>query len=489
MTRWTTHSLRARLAFDFALLALAMVIGGVAVLYHAYREHCIRDVDEKLELVLQSLRRTVVMGETGPRVTLPPETMISSAPDDGELLWYLVRRMDGTELSRSSILVPMPDLPMLPGTDAIPIIQDLVLEDGHPLRVAGQVITPPLESGVTAAPAGAGNVHLAVAVSRRPLLDYLKQVRWILGIGGACSLVVLTALAAWMVHRALGPIGALSREISRFPVGSPSRFSTPQRAVELRPVVERLNNLMDRVGRTLARERGFAMGAAHELRTPLAGLRARLELALSRPRSAEEYRAELSEALHIEQGLESMVSHLLLLARLGQEGSGSFLLKPLAVSQFLRASWGEFFDRAEQRRLRVAIRVPESSPELITSEDLMSLLIRNLLDNAVSYTPEEGRITIEATPTAEAWEISVTNTNPGLLEADLPRLAEPFWRARREESSHDGRHAGLGLALCHRIAAELGATLAHTLTNDGRVRATLVHPLRPSRRQDPSSEH
>ena len=416
--------------------------------------------------------------------------MIASAPEDENFIWYLVRKMDGTELSRSSLVVPIPELPMLIGSEARPVIQDVVLPGGELIRVAGQVITPPLEAGAVASTFGTGNVHLAVAVSRRPLLKHLEKVRLLLGVGGGCALVVLTLLAAWLVHRALGPLQSLSRDISRFPVGGPSRFATPPHAAELEPVVERLNSLMERVGRTLARERGFAMGAAHELRTPLAGLRARLELALSRPRSAEEYRAELSEALHIEQGLESMVNHLLLLARLGQEGTGAFVLKPLAVGQFLRASWGEFFDRAEHRQLRVSIRVPDGGPELTTSEDLMALLIRNLLDNAVAYTPEGGRITIEAAPTAEAWEISVSNTNPGIVEADLPRMAEPFWRARRQESAQDGKHAGLGLALCHRIAAELGATLTHTLADGGlMVRAALVHPLHPPVRSGHPSDH
>jgi signal transduction histidine kinase len=252
-------------------------------------------------------------------------------------------------------------------------------------------------------------------------------------------------------------------------------------------VVNRLNNLMERVGRTLARERGFAMGAAHELRTPLAGLRARLELALSRPRSEEEYRAELKEALEIERGLESMVTHLLLLARLGQDGGGPFVTKPLNVGRLLRQSWGEFFDRAETRRLRVSIRVPEGVGELNTSEDLLALVIRNLFDNAVSYTPEEGKIDIVAHPARDGWELMVSNTNPGVREHDLPHLAEPFWRARHEEAAPDGRHAGLGLALCQRIASELGGTLTHSLVEPDLIRAHLILPAQPPVRSERGS--
>lgn len=473
-------SLRMRLAADFALLTLVLVVGGGVIIYHSFKDHCLEDLDLKLSQTLEHLRLNCVTGQDGPEVTLPVETRPKATPrDEAASLWSLVRLPDGTVLHRSTDLGPIPDLPMLNGTMAAPVFADLTLPNGLPVRVAGQIVEPPTRLGVARTEGQEREVHLTAAASRQPVLDYLAQVRRTIYAVAALSLLALTVLAAWLVDRALHPIRSLSREISRFPVGSPSRFSVPRSAVELEPVVGRLNNLMERVGRTLARERGFAMGAAHELRTPLAGLRARLELALSRPRSAEEYRAELHEALEIERGLESMVSHLLLLARLGQEGASTFVTKPLNLSRLLRQSWGEFFDRAEERRLRVSIRVPEHGPELHTSEDLVGLLIRNLFDNAVSYTPEEGRIEIIAQPVAAGWEISVSNTNPGLLEHDLSRLVEPFWRARHHEASQDGRHAGLGLALCQRILHELGGSLSHSLTDDGMVRAQVTLPLRP----------
>ena len=479
------QSLRARLALDFALLTLALVVGGAAGLYHSYAKHCLRDLDDKLSLTLQALALSCLAGEDGPKVTLPEETRLQAMPADGAPLWFIIRDRHDRVLARSSEVVIMPDLPRLPGTAAAPVFEDLVLPDGHPIRVAGAEIIPPRQAGLVRVPDSPQEVHVTAALSRRPLLAYLSEVRRTIGITAALVLLVLTGLAGWIVHRALRPLQALSGEISRFPVGGPSRFSTPRRAAELGPVVDRLNSLMERVGRTLARERGFAMGAAHELRTPLAGLRARLELALSRPRSAEEYRAELREALEIERGLESMVTHLLLLARLGQDGSGSFVTKPIHVGRLLRECWGEFFDRAEQRRLGVSIRVPDRAPDLHSSEDLLSLLIRNLFDNAVSYTPEAGRIDIAAAPSGQGWAITVSNTNPGLRENDLPRLVEPFWRARHEEAAQDGRHAGLGLALCQRIANELGGALVHFLGDNGMVCARVTLPLH----SPPRSEH
>lgn len=482
-----TRLLRTRLAADFALLTLVLVVTGAVLLYQWYNTHIREDLDAKLGIALQSLALSCLVGSEGPEVMLPAETQSHAVPPDGAPLWLLIRRRDGTVFYRSSEVIPMPELPMLEGGEGGPTFGDLTLPDGHSVRLAGHWISPPLKPGAILPGPEFRDVHLAAAISQRPLEAHLVDVRHMLVAASVVVLIVLTGLASWLVYRALRPLQALSREISRFPVGSASRFTAPRQAAELEPVVDRLNNLMERVSRTLARERSFAMGAAHELRTPLAGLRARIELALSRPRTAEEYRAELQEALDIERGLESMVSHLLLLARLDQDNHERFINKPIQVGRLLRQCWGEFFDRAEARRLRVGIRVPDRGPELSSSEDLLRLVVRNLFDNAVSYTPEGGAIDISAVHSGTGWEIAVSNTNPGLREHDLPQLAEPFWRARHEEAASDGRHAGLGLALCLRIAQELGGSLSHSLIGEDTVSARLVLPDHPPARSGQGS--
>ncbi len=490
MKRPMTSMLRTRLAAEFALLALALVAGAAVLLHRWYRHDSLEELDARLGLALQALGMNCVVGSKGPEVTLPDETKPGASPPGEPPLWRLVRLRDGTILHRSSGIVPAAGLPMLEGTAAGPVFADVRLPDGDPVRVAGRWIEPPLRAGVVPTAGIEREAHLTAALSSLPLRAHLADARSAIAAGAALVLALLTGMAVWLLHRALRPLQTLSGEIARFPVGSASRFTVPHQAAELEPVVDRLNNLMERLGHTLARERSFAMGAAHELRTPLAGLRARLELALSRPRPAEEYRAALQEALAIERGLESMVGHLLLLARLGQEGRESFVTKPVDVGRLLRRCWGEFFDRAEERVLRVGIKVPEKAPEALTSEDLLGLLVRNLFDNAVSYTPRCGSIEISAAHTAQGWEIVVSNTNPGLREGDLPHLAEPFWRACHDEAARDGRHAGLGLALCYRIAEELGASLAHSLAVGGnRVAARLILPAPARPRPERGSTH
>jgi len=475
MKKW--RSLRTRLAVDFALLALLLVLVTVGASYHAYKSYRDFDLNQQLSRKLDMLRLTCVLGADGVEVTLPPETRVGSRRPGDAGQWFEVRSDRRQSMYRSADLEGLPSLPMLDGTLAEPAYRDVPWPDGTPVRVAGLWIMPPRRAGIGGEGGAGEEVHLSAAVSRVAMMANLATVRGVIYNVVAVTVMILTGLGAWIVHRALRPLQSLSREISLIPVDGPSRFSVPVNARELEPVVGRLNDLIERVSRALAREREFAADAAHELRTPLAGLRARLELALSRPRSDDEYRAELRSALEIERRLESLVTHLLLLARLGPDSRGAFATKRLNVGRLLGQCWGEFFDEAEERGLRVSLRVLEGGVELCTSEDLFRLLIRNLFDNTVSYTPEGGSIEICAGATSRGWEITVTNTNPGLAEADLMHLTKPFWRARHEEVLSDGRHVGLGLALSHRITQELGGQLSHSLTEQGLVRALLCLPL------------
>jgi signal transduction histidine kinase len=218
----------------------------------------------------------------------------------------------------------------------------------------------------------------------------------------------------------------------------------------------------------------FAAHAAHELRTPLAAMRARIELALSRPRSAKSYRAALQEALAIERRLETLVENLLLLNRPHREEPG-FAMAAVALTPLLAQTWSDFFDRAEARHLRVSLCLPPDGLEVRTGKDLLAVVLRNLFDNAVSYAPPGGRIEISAAATVAGCEISVANTNPGLGLQETRRVFEPFWRAGGEIASAS-HHTGIGLTLCQRVVGKLGGTINVRLTPGNLFAVAVILP-------------
>ena len=260
-------------------------------------------------------------------------------------------------------------------------------------------------------------------------------------------------------------------------VDSDARFGLPGAPSELQPVVGRLNALMDRVGSAIEHERMFTSNAAHELRNPLAAIRSRVELALSRTRSIEEYEETLDGILESQNGMQRVVDHLLLLARL-ESGHQvhEFAEESVSLSKLLRKAWRPVFDRAADRHLRVTWQVTEPPAELILPAALVEIVLRNLFDNAVAYTPESGSVTITAAESAGRVHLTVANTDPGLAPADLESTFSPFWRSDPNASGHRG-NAGIGLALVRRIMETMQGTASATLAG-GMVLYTLSFPAK-----------
>jgi two-component system heavy metal sensor histidine kinase CusS len=231
-------------------------------------------------------------------------------------------------------------------------------------------------------------------------------------------------------------------------------------------VVDQLNGLMERIGGAFEREQAFASDAAHELRTPLAGLRATLELALSRPRENESLRATAEQSLEITLEMEALVATLLDLARVSALTRRPAQAVDLAA--LLQTRWSAHASAAEKRGLRLEVHVPAEA-RVETDAALLGRVLDNLVENAVAYaassSPVEVVVETGGTQELAGWRLSFTNRvqdpDPQLAE----RALQAFWRADGSRSD-TGRHAGLGLPLCRRIVETLGGTLETELVGE-----------------------
>lgn len=340
------------------------------------------------------------------------------------------------------------DLPLVPLTGDKPVFSDITLFGKPHIRMVTEVVYPPQAKSADP-PIG---MRISVAKEANSLLTALTEVRWFLIKTGLLTTAALMFCARWIVRRAARHVHALSHQIESMPlVDSDERFALPGAPSELQPVVRRLNALMDRVGAAIDHERMFTSNAAHELRNPLAAIRSSVELALSRSRKPEEYEETLESVLESQNGMQRVVDHLLLLARL-ESGHRihEFSLEAISLSKMLRNAWRPSFDRASDRGLKVSWQVEEPGHDLLLPTALIGIVLRNLFDNASSYTPEGGQIRISAALSADTATIAVANTNPGLKQADLDNSFSPFWRSDPNASGHRG-NAGIGLALVRRI--------------------------------------
>ena len=273
----------------------------------------------------------------------------------------------------------------------------------------------------------------------------------------ACTLVAAVVLI--ITGRVLAPVRRMTDAIAGITPGSDGQqVAIAGLPSELQPVQERLNDLLARVDAALTREQQTTANIAHELRTPLAGLRAKLELALQKERDPAEIAALCRQGLGTMTLLQGLIDNLLLLTRLeaGQEKPHA---QAVEVQELLASAWALHQPAAQARRVTLERRL-EPALNLITDNDKLRAVFSNLLSNAVTYAPENSMVQIAGHEQGDG-RIRLTFTNDGatISHADAERVFEPFWRGDTARTVERG-HCGLGLPLVRRLVMVLGGTVS-----------------------------
>ncbi len=296
-------------------------------------------------------------------------------------------------------------------------------------------------------------------------------------------LPVLLAGMIWLLGRELGPLRKVARELeSRAPEETGS-LKTKDVPSEVYPLVKALNDLFARIAGMLARERAFISDAAHELRTPLAALRIQAEVAGLAADDREARDHALDNLLHGIDRCSRLVEQLLTLSRLealqdasaGKTGDGGQALGLiLGVPDWpllLRESVQEHAAAARAKEISLDCAISSAPEPLPGYPVLISLVLRNLLDNAVKYTPAGGRITL----LLERRMLTVANSGPGVPDSFAPRLGERF--ARPPGQAEPGSGLGLSIALRASKLNNINLLLQNNVeSSEGGFIARLVMP-------------
>ena len=224
---------------------------------------------------------------------------------------------------------------------------------------------------------------------------------------------------------------------------------------ELVPMVERLNQMLARLEDAFRRQSQFLADAAHELRTPVAALRASLEITLSRPRTAEQLTATMRRAVRETLQLGEIVETLLDCVRCGS--ASNVRLERCDLCLLVQECVDQVLPLVEGKRQTLVTDLPGPAIAHIEVRTLRTAL-RNLLSNATSYTPEGGRlgVSVSAEGGSEAV-IRVWDAGPGIPLGQRDQVFEPFYRG--DESHSPREHLGLGLYLVRRSVDRLGGRL------------------------------
>jgi two-component system sensor histidine kinase QseC len=360
-----------------------------------------------------------------------------------------------------------------------PACASIVLPDGRRGRIVQITFTPRQEkNGMLWQPESApAELILAVARETRDVDRALGWLRLLLACGCAGAILVSVLVLSWIVRRGLKPLGHVAAEIAAIGENDlSSRLGTGAAPGELAPVVTRLNDLLTRLEGAFARERAFTADVAHELRTPLAGLRSTLEVSLSKERAAAAYREAMAKSLAICQQMQRMVENLLELAR-ADAGQVEVASETVDLVSLLKDCWTQFAERATERRLEVAWQLPESC--LITTDHTKaSLVLNNIFDNAVTYADAGGRVTIVLRQENGQASVHVANTGSIIAEADVEKVFDRFWRGDAARTPEDNkRRYGLGLPLCQKLITLLDGSITVSTASGGTFAVLLVFPV------------
>ncbi len=373
--------------------------------------------------------------------------------------------------------------------------RDVALPDGRPgraivLRFLAQLDTadrPPTPAGRAegrgrlvdaagpdaAAPDADERRRVTLVVARgiddisRPLAAFLVGLLAVGAamVGGAAAAIELA------VRRGLRPVVDLRDEVERIDASRlGTRVPVEPLVAELWPIGRTLNDLLARLQAAFERQGRFTSSAAHELRNPIAELRAVCEVALREPAIEPGSRRALEEALAVAGHMERIVSALLGLARADGDPGAPPAAESAPVRAIIREVFGPLEEKATARGLSCALDLPGDAV-VRTDPALLRVILANVLENAVEYTPDGGRIRLACATDASTVTIEVANTSPLRDPALLPRVFEPFWR--RDPGTGAASHAGLGLPLAQRLAQSLGGSLEADLTSGGDLVMTL----------------
>ncbi len=399
--------------------------------------------DRALLEVAQDLGRQIKTIDNRVYVDLPEVAQQILLTRDSGRLYYLVTGPD------HSFVTGEPDLPRPPiEPEEVP---DRVhyYDDVYQSRTIRAVaLRVPVLPG---SGRGAAMIHVAERVTARDESARQIILRMVLPQG---LLILFAGMAVWYgVGRGLAPLSSLRREIQSRSHRDLSALSEEKAPQEVQPLIHSMNDLLQRLSATIQAQQRFIADAAHQLRTPVAGIKTQTELALRQLPSGDA-QATLQQLHTATVKTTRLVNQLLSLARAEPGSSRNRVVEPVDLVGLARNATTEWVPRALDRRIDLGFESGLAAARIEGDPFMLGEMLNNLLDNAVRYTQPGGQVTVRVAAEAGGYTLSVEDNGPGIPATERERVFERFHRILG--TGADG--CGLGLAIVREIALAHGAT-------------------------------
>jgi two-component system OmpR family sensor kinase len=423
MMRALTGSLRARLLW-FLLAAIVLAAGAQALV--AYRT-VLKEADDIFDYHMQQMALSL-------RAGLPPSAAVGGIGSGEQNFDFVVQvwTADGVRIFESAEQAALPQLAVLGFAD--------VRARGTTYRVFSMQT-----SGLV--------IQVAQDMAARRNMAGALALRTIAPVALMAPLLMLVVW--WVVSRSLAPVARVRKQVASRQADDLSAVSEEGLPDEVRPLVQELNLLFDRVRHAFDAQKHFVADAAHELRSPLAALKLQVQGLQRAPDAAARDLAVSRLVAGIDRATR-LVEQMLALARHEASMAAGAKPQPVDLAEVARLAISDAVAAAQARRIDIG--VSHADPDAVVSgqPEALRMLLRNLIDNAVKYTPEEGRVDVGIATRDSAVELSVDDSGPGLPEEERERVLDRFYRSGEPKAPG----SGLGLAIVKSIADLHGATVA-----------------------------
>ena len=442
------HSLFGEI-LDWVLAPLLLLWPiSLALTWLVAHELAARPFDRALAHNAQVLAQFIEATPSQPlRFSLPQPVGELLRSDDGDLVYYQVLDETGQLISGEARLPPPPDSGAQP---AQPNLRDAEFL-GLPVRIAWLHV-----------PTGAGQralVQVAEARNKRRVLaaEIIKGVML-----PQLIILPLALLLVWLaLTRGIRPLTHLQARIRQRRSDDLSPLDTSAVPQEVTPLVLAVNGLLARLDNSIQTQKRFLADAAHQLKTPLAGLQMQAELALREGASEHDLKASLEQIGLASARATHTVQQLLALAR-AESGLGIMARQPVDLAQLAREVVQDAVPTALERRIDLGYDGPDAGDKRLLRHGnpvLLKEMLRNLVDNAMRYAPaahpDGGAAVTVRVQLEDGIRISVSDNGPGIPEKERPLVLQPFYRS--SDTAAEG--TGLGLPIVQEIARQHGATL------------------------------
>jgi two-component system sensor histidine kinase TctE len=421
-------------------MLILLLLSGFGTYYLAYKysnvsfDHSLADSARDM-----ALQVTVTDGRT--TLNLPPAALQMFLTDEFDTIYFKVT--DGARFVAGEPSFPAPYSEGGPGGPAL--MQSGIIKS-MPVRIASLYYLPVRSPSVHPV-----LVQVAETLNKRKILARDIAAAMILP---QLILVVLASFIVWLgVRKGLSSLHYLRQEITDRTYRDLSPLKENEAPIEVQPLMHAINTLMERLGCVLEEQRRFIADAAHQIRTPLSGLKILTDVALSQTdpsdavRSLQQLSKSVNRMIHI-------VNQMLALAQVEPGAANLLDLYPLNILEFAKGITMEWVPRALEKNIDLGF---EGSTEELTirgDKVRLKMLLDNLLDNAIRYSPQGGCITTRLEKTDNII-LSVEDEGQGIPSQERDLVLQRFYRIL----GNDSEGSGLGLSIVAEIAKSHGATI------------------------------